>query len=224
VKFGGVPAALPVSVVLLILCAGRVAAQDCLGVPMGSRHHAIGARLEPLAGSNRGDWLIGGEYLHARPRLALGFHAGGIVEEFPPKDPVLGIGGSAAYVGGQGRICPAVSVTRWSPHVESFSRVPGDSDLSVLLFRLGVGLAHASGDSVRLVAWIHPHVTVARTHSTFGDEEGTASEKEFLTDLGVAVGGGRFWASGALRIQFADDPGEDIPFGAVAMARAGVRF
>jgi hypothetical protein len=54
--------------------------------------------------------------------------------------------------------------------------------------------------------------------------ESTDSETEFFTDLGAAIGGGRFWGSGALRVQFSDDPGEDIPFAASVLARAGVRF
>jgi hypothetical protein len=208
-----------------ILFSEPATAQDCLGLPIASRSHAIGARIEPLAGSGREAWLIGGEYLHIRSRLVLGVHGGGIYEELiPPSEAVLGIGGTVAYLVRAQSICPAVSVTRWSPDVESFSSVPGDSDLSSLLFRMGVGLARASGDSVRIVAWFYPHVTSTRTHSTFGDLESTEWEAEYLTDVGAAIGGGRFWGSGALRFQFADDPGEDIPFGAVIMTRVGVRF
>lgn len=105
-----------------------------------------------------------------------------------------------AYVGGPPWICPAASIIGWSPEVEFFSHEPGDSDQSILLTRLGFGLASASGDEVRLVGYVHPHLLVRRVHQTFDDLQTTESDYEFRIDAGVAVGGGRFWATGGLRI------------------------
>lgn len=209
----------------VIWATGNAVAQDCLGALTGSRHHAVAVRLEPLAGAQRDEWLLGGEYVHVWRRLALGAHGGAVYQELiPPGEVAPAIGGSAAFLVGGQSFCPAVSMTAWSPDVESFAATPGDSDLSLLLLRIGLGLAKASGDSVRLAVWLYPHVSLARTHSTFGDMEGTDWESETLADIGAGVAGGRFWGSAALRFQFADDPGEDIPFGAALMARAGVRF
>lgn len=93
-----------------------------------------------------------------------------------------------------------------------------------MLLRLGVGLAVSTADSIRLVAYVHPHYLIRRVASEFGDSESTDSDGEFLLDAGGAIAGGRFWASGGLRIDFPDDPGEDILGIGVALVRVGVRF
>ena len=195
-------------------------AQDCLGIPIAPARRALGLVYEPITA---GEQLLGGAFRQVHGHLAWGAHAGGVVAEFPPRDPVLAVGGELAFVKDDW-FCVLGSVTHWAPEVEFFSREPGDSETSILLFRAGVGLAGSRGQEVRLVAWIYPNVAVHRAHSTFGDDEFTDSKTERLLDLGGSIAGGRFWGTGALRVQFADDPGEDIPFGGRFLLRAGVRF
>lgn len=190
-------------------------------MPIAAGRQAIAARLEKLAGSHH---LLGAEYARVGNAVGWGVHVGGTADEFPPDDDAPVIGGGLAYVGWSPAICPAASATFWREELEDFSSEPGDAQNTTLLLRLGVGLAVSTTDSIRLVAYVHPHYLIRRVTSEFGDAESTESDGDVLLDAGGAIGGGRFWASGGVRINFPDDPGEDILGIGVALVRAGVRF
>ena len=207
------------------LLPAAASGQTCLGLPLEAGHHGAGALVETETGYT----LLAALYAGSSRAFAWSAHAGGVMRDFPgefPDDFGPAVGARVAWVGASRATCPTLGLETFDEDPESFSEVPGDSDLDVTILTLGWGAGFSTlPDSTRVaraIVYVVPQLRWVREARTFGDVEDAETERQFAFEAGITATGRRLWGSGGARVRFREE--NDYPLDAVLLVRGGLRW
>lgn len=209
----------------LLVLSQEATAQPCLGRPVDSGEHAVGARIDMDRAI-----VLAGEYSGASGRLAWSGFVGGAAEGHSTQGFVPAFGAGMAYTGIHRAICPAFDIWTHRPaEGAGFASGPGSITFSEFRWteaRLGLGLGRRFGEDrrVRALAFVFPHARWFVRDVDAGGDRFDDTRREWWLEAGFSLRGERVWGRAAIGIQVADKfPGEDVVDSAFGFA-TGVAF